>query len=106
MYNLLMETTLILSEIVFNFIASVASITIGVLCAIVTYHLILITKELEELSRNLNNASSEAGERINEIIDRLSDLPILSYFLKKRSPVRGGPSDGEARKGRGKSSKK
>ncbi|HUX35930.1 MAG TPA: hypothetical protein VMV71_02755 [Candidatus Paceibacterota bacterium] len=81
-----METALIFSETVFYLTVSVAIIIIGALCAIVAYHLIRITRELEELSGNLNDASSEAGERINEIIDRLSGLPVLSYFLKKRSP--------------------
>ncbi len=79
-----METALIFSEIVFYLTVSLAIIVMGVLCAMVTYRLIRIARELEELSRKLNNASDEAGERINEIIDRLSDLPILSYFLKKR----------------------
>ncbi len=94
-----METALILAETVFYFTVSVAIITIGALSAVVTYHLIHIAKELEELSGNLNAASGEAGERINDIIDRLSELPILSYFLKKRSVVRNG-------KGRGKLSGK
>ena len=94
-----METVLIFAETVFYLTVSAAVIVIGVLCAIVTYRLIRIARELENLSRNLSHASSEAGERINDIIDRLSDLPILSYFLKKRSVTHEG-------KGRGKSSKK
>ena len=79
-----METALIVSETVFYFTVSLAIIVIGALFAVVTYHLINIAKELAELSRNLNDAASDAGERINEIIDRLSDLPVLSYFLKER----------------------
>ncbi|MDO8655386.1 MAG: hypothetical protein Q7R48_03140 [bacterium] len=94
-----METTLIFAQTLFYLTVSAAVIAIGVLCAIVTYHLIHIARELEELSRNLNRASSEAGERIDDIIDRLSDLPILAYFLKKRSVM-------NEKKGRGKSSKK
>ncbi len=94
-----METALIFAQTLFYLTVSAAVIAIGVLCAIVTYHLIHITRELEELSRNLNRASSEAGERIDDIIDRLSDLPILAYFLKKRSVT-------HERKGRGISSKK
>lgn len=90
-----METALIFAQTVFYLTVSVAIIAIGILGVIVMYHLIRITRELEELSKNLKNASSEAGERINDIIDRLSDLPILSYFLKEHSSTRG-------RKGRGK----
>lgn len=92
-----MGTTLVFAEIVFYLTISVVAITIGVSCAIVTYRLMRITRELEKFSRNLNHASSEAGERINDIIARLSDIPILSYFLRKRSVTRNG-------KGRGRSS--
>jgi len=94
-----METTLIVAQIVFYFTVSAAIIVVGILCAMVTYRLVRIARELEELSRNLNHASSEAGERINDVIDKLSDVPILSYFLKKRTMAHG-------EKGRGKSSKK
>jgi len=94
-----METTLIVSEIIFYLTVSVGIIAVGVLCAIVAYYLIGIARELEELSRNLNQATTEAGERINDIIDRLSEMPILSYFLKRRAAA-------HDRKGREKSSKK
>lgn len=90
-----METALIFAQTVFYLTVSLAIIAVGILGAILIYHLTRIARELEELSRNLNNASSEAGERINDIIDRLSDLPILSYFLKERPSAR-------ERKGRGK----
>jgi len=78
------ETVLIVSETVFYLTVSLVIIVSGTLFAFVAYHLINIAKELAELSRNLNDAASDAGERINEIIDRLSDLPVLSYFLKER----------------------
>lgn len=94
-----METVLVFAKIIFYFTVSAVVIVTGVLCAIVTYRLIRIARELERLSYNLSHASSEAGERINDIIDRLSNLPILSYFLKKHSAM-------YERKGRGRSSKK
>lgn len=78
-------TALILAQTFFYFTVSFAVIAVGVLCVMVTYHLMRIVRELEELSRNLNHASAEAIERINDVIDRLSELPVLSYFLKKRS---------------------
>jgi len=94
-----MEVALVFAETVFYSTVSLAIITIGTFCVIVMYHLIRIVRELEEFSRNLKSASSDAGERINDIIDGISDLPILSYFLKKRSVLR-------ERKGREKSSNK
>lgn len=79
-----METALIFSEIIFNLTISLAVMVVGGLLAIIAYHLISVVQELKELSGNLNSASVEVGERVNDIIDRLSDLPVLSYFLKKR----------------------
>lgn len=79
-----MFTALIFSETVFYLTVSLAIIAIGILLGIFTYHLIRIAKELEELSHNLNHGSSEAMKKINDIIDRLTEIPILSYFLKKR----------------------
>lgn len=94
-----MESALILSETVFYFTASAAIIAIGVLCAIIAHHLLRIARELEALSLNFHEVSSEVGERIRDIVNRLSDLPILSYFLKRHLAT----DDG---KGRGKASKK
>ena len=94
-----METALIFAETVFYFTVSLAVIALGVFSAMVTCRLVRIARELEELSINLNHASSEAGERIHDIIDRLSEVPILSHFLKKSVPTRN-------EKGREKSSKK
>ncbi len=82
-----MESTLIISEIVFNLTVSIAVIVIMILCSIVTYRLIHITKEFEKLTHNLNHISSETGERINDILDRFSNLPLLSYFFKKNSSL-------------------
>jgi hypothetical protein len=79
-----MGTALIFSEIVFNLTVSLAVMVVGGLLAVIAYHLISMVRELKELSGNLNNASAEAVERINEVVSRLSELPILSYFLGER----------------------
>jgi hypothetical protein len=83
-----MNITLIISQIFFNFTVALAIIVFGVLSSVVVFHLIMIVKELEKLSKNINYASIEVAERINDIIDRLSELPILSYLLKKRNKRR------------------
>ncbi|MDP3771765.1 MAG: hypothetical protein Q8Q94_00100 [bacterium] len=91
-----MEATLIFAQTVFYFTVSLAVMAVGISCGIVTRRLVRIAREIENLSRNLNHASSEAGERINDIIERLSDIPILSFFLRKHSATHNG-------KGRGRS---
>ena len=82
-----MIAALIISQTLFYFVVSAAIIVCGILCAMVTWHFVHIARELEEITKNFHNASDEAYERINDIIDRLSALPILSYFLtpKKRA---------------------
>ena len=80
-----MEITLMFSEIFFYFTASAAIIFVGIFFMVFAYRIIRITKELEKISSNLNHASSEVYEWISDIIDRLSNIPILSYFLEKRS---------------------
>lgn len=81
-----METTLIFSEIVFNLTISLAVMVVGGLLAVIVYQLISVVRNLKELSDNLNNASEEAGERIREVLERLSEMPIFSYFFRKRPP--------------------
>lgn len=80
-----METVFIFSEITFNFVVSVAVITVGVLFVFIVVPMIRILRELEKFSSNLNQISSDAVERINDIVDRFSELPIFSFFLKDRS---------------------
>lgn len=93
-----MGTALMFAETVFYFTVSAAVIVLGALGAVIAYHLIRIIREFGELFRDLHRAGSVAGERMNDIIDRLSNLPILSYLLKKRPATSG-------KKGRGKLSK-
>lgn len=84
-----MIIALLLAQTIFYFVVSLAIIVVGILCAVVAYHLIHIAKELEVLSQNLTDASSDAIEQVNDVIDRLSALPILSYFLRRRAPKNG-----------------
>ncbi|MCR4328905.1 MAG: hypothetical protein NUV53_05380 [Patescibacteria group bacterium] len=91
-----METALMFAETVFYLTVSVTIIVLGVWCALLARHFIRIARELGEFFRNLHDVSSEVGERIRDSIDRISDVPILSYFLKKHSTA-------HERKGRSKS---
>lgn len=43
-----------------------------------------IVREIEVMVKNLHNVTDEALERIDEMIERLSALPLLSLFLKKK----------------------
>lgn len=70
------------AQTLYYFIASFAIIVLGILFAIITYHLISVSKHLQNISENLDDSSVELKERIEEVIERLSSLPLFSYFLK------------------------
>lgn len=79
-----MEQILIYSQTAFYLTFSLAIIILGLLFAIVAYHLIRITQHLNKISENLDNASEEITENIKDIIERLSSLPILSFLMKRK----------------------
>ena len=79
-----METTLIVSQIIFYSVTSLAIILIGILFSIEMYHLICMTKELKTIVRDFHNLTNETQERIKDIAERLSNLPILSFLFKKK----------------------
>lgn len=84
------------AQTVFYLTVSLAIIVIGILCAVVVFHLIHIVKHLRNISDNLDDATGELKNRVKEVIEQLASLPILSYFLK-RSGTR---ATGQARKKR------
>lgn len=97
MYTMSMQTALILSQIIFYFTVSIALILSGVLLSMAMYHLMRIAKELEKMTRDFHEMTAEAQEKIRDLIDRLSDLPILSFFLKQKRSSRGGNGRGRAK---------
>lgn len=80
-----METVLMFAETIFFFTMSVAVLIVSTLCVIFMIHVVHIAKKLKEFSDGLSHASHKVGERVYGAIDRILDLPILSYFLKKYS---------------------
>ncbi len=80
-----MENALILGQTIFYFAVSIAVIAIGILIFLVIYHFMRMIQELEKISRNIRETSDEVKEDIRDVVENLSGLPILSYFLKKRS---------------------
>lgn len=85
---------LIFSQTFFYLVVSFAIIVLGVLVAIVAYHLIRITKRLEEISRDISDTSHDARERIKELLEAFSRIPFLSFFTNRKSHK-------ERKKGRG-----
>ena len=75
---------LIFAQTFFYFVVSFAIIALSILFALVVYHLVYIAKNLHSISDDISHVSRETEERLEEIIDGLSRIPILSFFLKKR----------------------
>jgi hypothetical protein len=95
-----MENALMVSQIIFYSVFSLAIVVLGYLMVVIAYRLVNIFRELEAISRDLHDASGEAKEKIKEILEKLSSLPVLSFLLNKTK------TRGEASKGRKKTNKK
>ena len=91
---------LILAQTVFYFVASLAIIVLGTLGALVIYYLIQLARNLSNTSYNLDLAVIQLKEtmeqninslssNLSQIIEKLSNLPLLSLFLKKTSNKKG-----------------
>ena len=79
-----MELALIISQTIFYSIVSLAIIAMAILFSIIAYHLARLSKELEAITSDIRNFTDDTQKRISDIIERLSELPILSFFLKSR----------------------
>lgn len=78
-----METTLILSQIIFYFVVSGAIIAVGIFFSIAMYHFVHIIKGLQAIIHDFHDLTEGAREKISEILERLSRLPVLSFLLKQ-----------------------
>lgn len=87
-------TALIFTQTLFYSTVSLAIIALAILLGIIAYHFIAITKHLRKLSADLDQASDDVRKNIEEIMDRLSELPLFSFLLKN------GNNKKELRKGR------
>ncbi len=78
-----MEDILVVSQIIFFSVSSLAIIVFSFFMAIAFWRTIRILKTLHAIARDIHEVSDEAKERIEEITEKLSMLPILSFFISK-----------------------
>lgn len=76
---------LIIAQIIFYTVFSLAIIIFGVLVLVLLYNFIRIEKNIRKISENLENASEEVKENLESLIGKILTLPLLSLFLKKMS---------------------
>lgn len=78
-------TTLVFSQILFYFSVSIAVIILGLMMGVVVYRVIKIAKSLQKISENIENASDDLGDRLENILNNLATMPILSFFFKNKN---------------------
>ena len=76
--------TLVFSQILFYFSVSITVIILGLMMGVVVYRVIKIAKSLQQISENIEDASDDLGERLEDVLHNLSTLPILSFFFKNK----------------------
>lgn len=76
---------LIVVQIVFYLVFSLAIIIFSVLALVLLYNFIRIEKHIRKISENLESASGEIKENLESLIGKIIALPLLSLFFKKIS---------------------
>lgn len=74
---------LILAQTVFYVVFSFAIFIGSLLLAIVVFYLIKIARHLNKIAENLDSASDEVRQRLKEVIQAASELPVVSFLFKQ-----------------------
>lgn len=77
-------TTLEISQIIFNFVISLAVIMITALISVIAYDIIKFSKAIKKFMDGVNRESSELYEKINKFLESVSNLSFVSKFFKKK----------------------
>ena len=77
-------TTLEISQIIFNFIASFAVVIITVLVSVIAYDTIKFTKAIKKFFTGLNKESEEIYGKLNNFLEKMLSLAFVSKFFKKK----------------------
>jgi type II secretory pathway component PulC len=77
-------TILILSQIIFNLVISLAVIVITALISVIAYDIIKFSKSIKKFMDGVNKESSELYEKINKFLENIFNLSFISKFLKKK----------------------
>jgi len=81
-------TLLIISQIVFNLVISLAVILVTVLISVIAYDIIKFSKSLKKFVDGVNKESSELYEKINKLLENISNLSFISRFFKKKKKAK------------------
>ncbi len=76
---------LIFSQTLFYLTVSFAILALSTLFSLIAYNLMKIARDLSTISNNFSEASDDLHGRLEEVLERLSDIPFLSSFLQKQT---------------------
>ena len=77
-------TILIISQIIFNFVISLAVVVVAVLVSIIAFDVIKFVKSGKKFLMDVNKESGELYSKINNFLEGILNLSFISKFFKKR----------------------
>ena len=75
---------LIIAQTAFYAVFSLAILTLSILLAAALYYLLGIAKHLRKITENADAVSGEAREKLQELLDALTRLPIISFLFNDK----------------------
>lgn len=79
---------LIFSQTLFYLTVSFAIIALSILAGFIAYNLMKITRDLSRIANNFSEASDDMRDKLEEVLERLSEIPFLSSFLQRKASGR------------------
>ena len=73
-----------ISQIIFNFVISLAVIVITALISVIAYDMIKFSKSVKKFMDGVNKESSELYEKINKFLENIFNLAFITKFFKKK----------------------
>ena len=77
-----------LSQIIFNLITSFAVVVITVLISVIAYDIIKFTRATKKFVEKVNKESSEVYNKINNFLETIFNLSIISKLFNKKNGKR------------------
>jgi len=77
-------TILIISQIIFNIVISLAVVVVAILISVIAYDIIKFMKSVKKLSDDINRESVEVYSKINKFLEGILTLSFVSKLFKKK----------------------
>ena len=81
-------TMLIFSQTLYYLTVSFAILALSVLLGLIAYNLMKITRDLSRIANNFSEASDDLRDKLEEVLEQLYEIPVLSSFLRKRTSAK------------------